>query len=381
MSRRPEFADASWMVVEWKALGERIARPRVIAWAGVLLSVLMCLFPPWKYRLAGPAGYHFILLPPEGSVEIDFARLALPLVVVGGLAAAAIFLRRPPRQDQPKPHRAELPSPPPPPERHPRQPVSGNDAPAQPLGWIAVAACIAAIVVLGSLLMQGWKSAVPTESVPRATAVVRDQQPRPNSEVDALNAYTTIDAEAYRPQLEAEKRQRAAASVCELTKVDITKVASFYSANASVFGVMLGMSRDEAWPRLQLQSALEARISPSGKAWWVRRKDDGKEVMMLAWGDGNAIRQIYLRPEFGLYLQGDSKRLVTPEALAPNSELVRSYLGPPNKVLDETDPVLYDGGKWTLLRYCYYEKGIQFFAKGGPNHGTSVDLVLVSPLP
>jgi drug/metabolite transporter (DMT)-like permease len=75
---------------------------RRITGAAVLLGALMCLFPPWRHPGPSPAGYHFILLPPEGRVEIDVLRLVLPLLVVVGLAAAAIFLTRPPPPEQPK---------------------------------------------------------------------------------------------------------------------------------------------------------------------------------------------------------------------------------------------------------------------------------------
>jgi hypothetical protein len=71
-------------------------------WAGVVIIVLMGLFPPWNYTFdrpqihsAKPAAYAPIYLPPQPEhdsvgcgVSIDFSRLMIQLVLVVIIVAA-----------------------------------------------------------------------------------------------------------------------------------------------------------------------------------------------------------------------------------------------------------------------------------------------------
>jgi S1-C subfamily serine protease len=177
---------------------------------------------------------------------------------------------------------------------------------------------------------------------------------------------------------EGEAKPDGTPRVYELTKVDITKEASFRSSQASVFGVMLNMSKNEVWTKLERQSSLDVKENRTNKTWSVARKNDDREIMALFWADGDSLVKIYLRADFAADLQGNSKRLVTLEVLDVQSDLVRSYLGRPNRVVDATNRNLKEAGvKFSVLRYCYYEKGIEFLSKEFDNGSKTVDLVLV----
>lgn len=79
-------------------------------WAGILVIVAMCIFPPWDrftfslwddrpgYWMDG--GYRFFLSPPpSGQTKIDWGVLFPPIVVVAIIAGGLIVTlrdRRPP---------------------------------------------------------------------------------------------------------------------------------------------------------------------------------------------------------------------------------------------------------------------------------------------
>ncbi|HUT60335.1 MAG TPA: hypothetical protein VNA25_21030, partial [Phycisphaerae bacterium] len=56
-----------------------------IVWAGVIIMIAMCFFPPWERTYAGlslddpryvcPDGHHCIFLPQGGNMTIDVTRL------------------------------------------------------------------------------------------------------------------------------------------------------------------------------------------------------------------------------------------------------------------------------------------------------------------
>jgi uncharacterized integral membrane protein len=73
---------------------------------GIVVSVLMGLFPPWVHRLdvkavhvAQPASYQLLFNPPAvksslWSVHVDFTRLLLQLAIVWGIVAAIQFFAK-----------------------------------------------------------------------------------------------------------------------------------------------------------------------------------------------------------------------------------------------------------------------------------------------
>jgi hypothetical protein len=77
-------------------------RTKAIAWIGVAVIVIMCLFPPWFYVSVPrdtdiPAGHHFILCPPKPRFDNEVVRIekGLLLAQCGGVAllgAGLIFV-------------------------------------------------------------------------------------------------------------------------------------------------------------------------------------------------------------------------------------------------------------------------------------------------
>jgi hypothetical protein len=73
---------------------------------GIVVSVIMGLFPPWVHRLdvkqarvAQPAAYQFLFDPPVAksslwSVSVDFTRLILQLAIVWGIVAAIYYFAK-----------------------------------------------------------------------------------------------------------------------------------------------------------------------------------------------------------------------------------------------------------------------------------------------
>lgn len=72
---------------------------------GIALIVLMGLFPPWQEiilypntpLLTRPAGYHFILNPPESGRSfytgygLDFLRITVQFIVIGAATAGVVL--------------------------------------------------------------------------------------------------------------------------------------------------------------------------------------------------------------------------------------------------------------------------------------------------
>ena len=73
---------------------------------GIVVSVIMGLFPPWVHRLnmsqakvSRPASYQLLFDPPVSkgslwSVHIDFPRLLLQLAIVWGIVAAIHYFTK-----------------------------------------------------------------------------------------------------------------------------------------------------------------------------------------------------------------------------------------------------------------------------------------------
>lgn len=73
---------------------------------GIVVSVIMGLFPPWVQRLdvqaihvVEPASYRFLFVPPVSkgpfwSAHIDFPRLILQLAIVWGIVGAIHYFTK-----------------------------------------------------------------------------------------------------------------------------------------------------------------------------------------------------------------------------------------------------------------------------------------------
>jgi hypothetical protein len=77
-----------WVWVLYRHL-EAFGVWKILLWTGVVVVVLMCLFPPWV-RGEPPTGYAFIAMPPSKSARIDLGRLAVQIVPVVAIAVGII---------------------------------------------------------------------------------------------------------------------------------------------------------------------------------------------------------------------------------------------------------------------------------------------------
>jgi hypothetical protein len=160
--------------------------------------------------------------------------------------------------------------------------------------------------------------------------------------------------------------------IYELTTTDITKVASFHSTHASIFGVMLDMSPDEVEIALHQHRTITVKKDTAGKTWEVRK--DGRSLMRLVWKDG-CVLKIHFWSQPLPYFQGNSNQLVELHALDDASSPIRSFLGVPSRVINELNGnVLPD--RLATFRYCYHDQGIEIVISQRRN-GCRVDLVLV----
>jgi hypothetical protein len=68
-------------------------KDKIVVGLAAFVAVVAGLFPPWGfYRSNGPAGYHFLFLPPANAIHIDVTRLVLEWILIGGIAAAVRYL-------------------------------------------------------------------------------------------------------------------------------------------------------------------------------------------------------------------------------------------------------------------------------------------------
>ena len=81
----------------------RCSARNIILWLGIIVLVLMCIFPPWNrvrclpssnIKALVPVGYYPLMCPPEGGVEIAFSRLFLQLFVVSVITGGLIYTFR-----------------------------------------------------------------------------------------------------------------------------------------------------------------------------------------------------------------------------------------------------------------------------------------------
>lgn len=80
------------------------AKQRGILIAGVILVLLIGLFPPWTYVLGMPLGVHFIFAPPqtEGIIQIDAYRLKIEYITLALVIGGLFFIARPLKREETK---------------------------------------------------------------------------------------------------------------------------------------------------------------------------------------------------------------------------------------------------------------------------------------
>jgi hypothetical protein len=76
-----------------KKLFIALYRPKIILWIGILLIVLMCLFPPWVWERGHFAGHAYLFS--EGwtlrNAHIDLVRLIIQCVIVGLITGTLLY--------------------------------------------------------------------------------------------------------------------------------------------------------------------------------------------------------------------------------------------------------------------------------------------------
>ena len=120
----------------------------------------------------------------------------------------------------------------------------------------------------------------------------------------------------------------------ELTTTDLVTSNTFSCEKASVYGVHLGMSFAEAQEVLNKQSNLRWWIdkghTTSDNRIYVNEKvgDDEAELLYLIWSEGRErLNKIVLFESMETRLVGKTKKLLSTDAIEPDSEFYRTYVG------------------------------------------------------
>lgn len=140
------------------------------------------------------------------------------------------------------------------------------------------------------------------------------------------------------PKPAAQKPETAENSeITEITKVDITSYPNLPASDVSVFSIQLGMSRAEAEAQLDRQSTSlyyytdQRHFTEDYRIYVYDRDPNGQKkncILYLIWEDNSAkLNRIVFYKDMEPYLQGNTKQLLTEEALNPESEIAKNYLG------------------------------------------------------
>jgi hypothetical protein len=141
----------------------------------------------------------------------------------------------------------------------------------------------------------------------------------------------------------------AASQATEVTAKDITKDPALKSTDCSVFGIRLGMSREEVTGLLQETDFLWGYYN--GYLLTEKKFSDivyvydrtgsgavGSALLRLAFSPEGSLESITLYPGMSRYLAGESKKLVDQEILEP--AVRRRLLGEPRRVEAQKLPII-----------------------------------------
>ena len=128
-------------------------------------------------------------------------------------------------------------------------------------------------------------------------------------------------------------------SYAEITKTDITLTTNFSMETVSVFGIHLGMTVEEVidtWAgNDDLYYYEDKNHGTKDYRIYVYDTDEsGKKkncILYLIWTDNrSALNRITVFNDFETYLQGNTKKLLSTEAVDSNSDFYQKYLGTPD---------------------------------------------------
>lgn len=180
---------------------------------------------------------------------------------------------------------------------------------------------------------QGLNFAVPSKYVAQLLAGTKERR-----EVAELTESETSERKTLPSEIFGGKRY-------ELTDVDITTIDDFHSTKASILGIYLGMSR-ASFERLMAQSYMSGfksklethklpiymyipNYEPTVGTIYVYRKDSDQRVLSLSLDLPNGpITTIRVFDNAAYLLVGNTKNLLTANAVQDNSILVQNFLGP-----------------------------------------------------
>ncbi len=123
----------------------------------------------------------------------------------------------------------------------------------------------------------------------------------------------------------------------ELTECDITSIKEFRADKVTVFGVSLGMTKEEALPLLNADERLivkQDKFNPTWLCVYDKNPDgsEGEQVLQYVWKPTEqGLSTITIFETCSKYLKGNTKRLLTLEVLDPHSDFSKSFLGYPNR--------------------------------------------------
>ncbi len=162
----------------------------------------------------------------------------------------------------------------------------------------------------------------------------------------------------------------------ELTKIDITKINDINSNDISVFGIKLGMTKDEVENRLSQVPNLYIKLDTmhTTKDYRLYIYDKGHTeyhngcILYLFWENRRKdLNKIVFYKGFSFYLKGLTKDLLTLNSVDSESDIYKRFLVKPDtsKITLEI-PCL----KYRHVTYYYKEKGIEITHKIDMNYDT-----------
>jgi hypothetical protein len=120
----------------------------------------------------------------------------------------------------------------------------------------------------------------------------------------------------------------AAHADSEITSVDLTTVKNLRGDRVTVFGTKLGMTHAEAKAILDKNPKLTYKVDGSNPDRIYVNGAAGGELFYLIWEPGKPkLTRITIFRDFTPFLVGETKQLMTTDAITEDSKLAREFLG------------------------------------------------------
>ena len=188
-----------------------------------------------------------------------------------------------------------------------------------------------------------------------------------SGQTSADNALSTSN-DIIKSEVDYSLKELYDSSLIELTEVDITLMADIGSRDISVFGVGLGMEKARVDAILSQNTHLYFYIdkghSTEDHRIYVYDKDKNGEknnaLLYLIWPNGQKkLGKITVFEFADDYLVGNTKELITENAIDPKSEIMQTFLGNAN---DEKVTLEVPSISLKHITY-YYSRGLEVTLK------------------